>query len=159
VSNEGQLDNAVALAADPAPNLINGLGGPAGFGPNIVAIGDDNSTPAITITSVFADGLDFFNQTYTSLYINNNGNITFNGPNSTFTPFQITANTNVPIIAPYFADVDTRGGTGQSTGGNSTGSNRVYYALDTVNHIFTVTWDDVGIIQLIQTSSTPSSCS
>jgi hypothetical protein len=144
VSNGGQLDSAVALAADPAPNLINGLGGPAGFGPNMVAIGDDNSTSAITITSVFADGLDFFNQTYTSLYINNNGNITFNGPNSTFTPFQITANTNVPIIAPYFADVDTRGGTGQSTGGNSTGSNRVYYALDTVNHIFTVTWDDVG---------------
>ena len=25
MSNEGQLDNAVALAADPAPNLINGI--------------------------------------------------------------------------------------------------------------------------------------
>ena len=33
---------------------------------------------------------------------------------------------------------------GSRRGGNSTGSNRVYYALDTVNHIFTVTWDDVG---------------
>jgi len=105
VSNGGQLDSAVAVAADPAPNLINGFGGPAGFGPNIVDVGDDNSTSAITITSVFADGLDFFNQTYTSLYINNNGNVTFNGPASTFTPFQITANTNIPIIAPYFADV------------------------------------------------------
>src|SRR5260370_11681405 len=127
-----------------APNLINGVGGPAGFGRNTLAANDDLSTPAIPITSVFSAGLDFFGTTYTSLYINNNGNITFGRANSTFTPFQITGNTGFPIIAPYFADVDTRGGAGVSTGGNATGSNLVYWSLDTVNHVFTATWDDVG---------------
>jgi hypothetical protein len=127
-----------------APDLINGLGGPAGFGPNILAANDDNSTGAISLSSVLPNGLDFFGTTYTSLFINNNGNITFGSPSSRFTPTQITANTSIPIIAPYFADVDTRGGPGVSTGGNATGSNLLYWNLDTVNHIFTATWDDVG---------------
>jgi VCBS repeat-containing protein len=40
--------------------------------------------------------------------------------------------------------VDTRGGGTGATGGNSTGSNLVYYDLDTTNHVMTITWDDVG---------------
>ena len=104
-----------------APDLINGLGGPAGFGSNLLAVGDDNSSSAVSLSSVFPNGLDFFGTTYTSIYINNNGNLTFNGPSSTFTPSAITANTSIPIVAAYFADVDTRGGSGVSTGGNATG--------------------------------------
>ncbi|TFD72878.1 nidogen-like domain-containing protein [Cryobacterium gelidum] len=38
-----------------------------------------------------------------------NGNVTFDGPLSTFTPFGLIA-ASTPIIAPSFADVDTRGG-------------------------------------------------
>ena len=102
-----------------APNLINGLGGPAGFGSNLLAVGDDNSSSAISLSSVFANGLDYFGTTYTSIFINNNGNLTFGSASSTFTPFQITASTGIPIIAPYFADVDTGGGAGVSTGGNA----------------------------------------
>src|SRR5207302_4143524 len=127
-----------------APDLINGLGGSVGFGPNILTAGDDNSSSAISLSSVFPSGLNFFGTNHTSIFINNNGNLTFNNASSTFTPFQITANTGIPIIAPYFADVDTRGGAGTSSGGNATGSDRVYWSLDTVNHVFTVTWDDVG---------------
>ena len=49
-----------------------------------------------------------------------------------------------PIIAPFWADVDTRGGPGTATlGGNSTGSNLVYESFDTTNDVLTVTWDDV----------------
>ena len=127
-----------------APDLTNGLGGAAGFGENTLSVGDDNSSSAIDLSSVFPDGLNFFGTTYTNLYINNNGNLTFSGASSTFTPSAITANTSIPIIAAYFADVDTRGGAGVATGGNATGSNRVYWDLDTANQIFTVTWDDVG---------------
>jgi len=137
-------DDQNTLAAANDPPLINGLGGPAGFGPNILPANDDGSTAAIPITSVFANGLNFFGHTYTSLYINNNGNITFNAPSGIFTPFQITGNTDNPIIAPFFADVDTRGGPGVSTGGNATGSDLVYWDVDTANHRFIVTWDDVG---------------
>ena len=68
----------------------------------------------------------------------------FAATSSTFTPSQITAGANNPIIAAFWADVDTRGGAGTSTGGNATGSNRVYYDLDATNGVLTVTWDDVG---------------
>jgi hypothetical protein len=91
--------------------LVNGLGGPAGFGANALAVGDDNSSSAIDITSVFGpQGINFFGHNYTSLYINNNGNITFAAPTGQFTPSQITAGANNPIIAPFWADVDTRAG-------------------------------------------------
>jgi len=54
------------------------------------------------------------------VYVNNNGNLTFNGSLSTYTPFGLTA-TNKEIIAPYFADVDTRGpSSGVVTYGTST---------------------------------------
>jgi VCBS repeat-containing protein len=127
-------------------DLINGLGGSSGFGENDLARGDDNSSGAIDITSVFgAAGLNFFGHGYTSLYINNNGNITFGSPTSQFTPSVITGGTNNPIIAPFWADVDTRGGSATATpGGNSTGANLVHYDLDTTNGVMTVTWDDVG---------------
>ena len=137
-----------ALAASyltDSHDLVNGLGGSAGFGENVLAVGDDNSSSAINITAVFgSQGLNFFGHDYTSIYINNNGNITFKDPNGSYTPTQITAGVNNPIIAAFWADVDTRGGAGTSTGGNSTGSNRVYYDLDATNGVLTVTWDDVG---------------
>ncbi|MCC7050118.1 MAG: VCBS domain-containing protein [Alphaproteobacteria bacterium] len=130
--------------------LVNGLGGAAGFGENTVPVGDDNSfpqeAPGIDISSVFTGGLNFFGTTYNALFVNNNGNITFTGPLNTFTPSQIGAGFNAPIIAPFWADVDTRGtdNVPPTPGGNSTGSDNVYYDLDAANHVFTVTWDDVG---------------
>ncbi len=126
--------------------LINGLGGNAGFGEGILGRNDDQSTGAIDLTPVFGeDGLNFFGRKFTSVYVNNNGNITFAGQASQFTPSVINAGANNPIIAPFWADVDTRGSTVAPTpGGNSTGSNLVYYDLDEVAKIFTVTWDDVG---------------
>jgi VCBS repeat-containing protein len=145
----GAVVAAAAAAAGPVGGnaLVNGLGGSAGFGEQSLAANDDGSTGAIDITSVFgAQGLNFFGHYYTSIYINNNGNITFNSPTGQFTPSQITAGAGNPIIAPFWADVDTRGSHANTPtpGGNSTGSNLVYWDFDTVNGVFTVTWDDVG---------------
>ena len=60
-------------------------------------------------------------------------NVTFNSPLSTFTPFDLLS-TNTPIIAPFFADVDTRA------------SNNVQYGTATLNgnNVFGVNWLDVG---------------
>jgi hypothetical protein len=126
-------------------NLINNLGGTAGFGENFLDRNDDISTESIDITSVFENGLNFFGKNYQGFYINNNGNITFNEALSDYSPFAIIGNTGVEIIAPFFADIDTRFGTvTPSEGGNSTGSNLVYWDLDPEANTITITWDDVG---------------
>ncbi|MGV3633563.1 MAG: nidogen-like domain-containing protein [Pseudorhodoplanes sp.] len=127
-------------------DLIDGLGGDAEFGENLLNRNDDGSTGAIDIRSVFGEqGLNFFGTNYTSFFINNNGNITFLNATGQFTPSQISGGQGNPIIAAYWADVDTRGGDATPTpGGNSTGSNLVYYDLDSENGVVTITWDDVG---------------
>ena len=140
----GVLTATAATYLTDSHDLVNGLGGTSGFGTSI-GRNDDGSSQSLDLTTVFgAAGLDLFGHTYTHIYVNNNGNVTFTGPNSTYTPGAITAGSN-PIIAPFWADVDTRGGTvTPSPGGNSTGSDLVYYSLDATNHVLTVTWDDVG---------------
>jgi hypothetical protein len=136
-------------------DLVNGLGGSAGFGESFLADfpnsgpypgTDDGSTSFINLTSVFGNqGINFFGHYYTGLYVNNNGSVTFNFATPTFTPSAITGATNNPIIAPFWADVDTRGGAVSRTpGGTSTGSNLLWYDLDTTTNTFTATWDDVG---------------
>ncbi len=130
---------------DSGINLISGLGGSAGFGEQLLARNDDSSTGFIDITSIFEDNINFFGREFSGLWVNNNGSVTFNGPRGAYTPNVITGISNNPEITPYFADVDTRGGQVSPTlGGNSTGSNLVYYDFDTVNDRFIVTWDDVG---------------
>jgi hypothetical protein len=130
-------------------DLVNNLGGTAGFGENSLARNDDGSTSFIDLTSVFgSQGINFFGHNYTGLYLNNNGSVTFNSATSTFTPTSITGSTNNPIIAPFWADVDTRGGTVTPTpGGTSAGSNLLWYDLDPTTKTFTATWDDVGYYQ------------
>ena len=114
-----------------AITMVNGLGGPEGYGENQFADNDDGSI-TIDVSSVFTGGLNFFGTTYSTIYLNNNGNITFGTPIWAYQPYDLSGNTGNPIIAPYFADVDTRG------------DGDVYYDLDTINNIFTVTWDLVG---------------
>jgi len=118
-----------ALAID----MVNGLGGTAGYGESQLPANDDSSTGLLNLDTVMSGGMNFYGTTYSGLYLNNNGNVTFNSSLSTYTPYALTGNTGNPIIAPFFADVDTRG-----TGGN------LYYDLDSANGIFTATWDSVG---------------
>jgi hypothetical protein len=74
---------------------------------------------------------NFFGNEYTQLYVNNNGNVTFGSPLGTYTPFDL-ASTSLAIIAPFFADVDTRSagspvtyGTGAYDGQAAFGANWV----------------------------------
>lgn len=79
--------------------------------------------------------INFFGRTGNGAFVNNNGNITFDGPLDTFTPFGLS-NTNTPIVAPFFADVDTRGrGSGTVLFGQTTVENR---------QAFVVNWPNVG---------------
>ncbi|KAB1072079.1 VCBS domain-containing protein [Methylobacterium soli] len=128
-------------------SLVDGLGGTAGFGETLLGPNDDASTGAIDIRDVFgAQGLNLFGHDYTAIYVNNNGNITFDGPLGEFRPSRIGAGSQNPIIAPFWADVDTSTGAqnAPTPGGRSTGSNRVHIDKDAENGVLTVTWDDVG---------------
>jgi hypothetical protein len=71
--------------------------------PDALPANDDGSSAAVPI----GFPINFFGVTHTALFVNNNGNVTFGAPLSTFTPFGLVG-TRQPIIAPFFADVDTR---------------------------------------------------
>ena len=135
----------LSISTASAATLVNGLGGSAGFGENVLPANDDGSTAFLDLSSIFSSGLNFYGTTYTGLYLNNNGNVTFSSAMGTYTPYALVGPTGNPIIAPYFADVDTWGGAATPTlGGTSTGSNLLYWDLDTSSNIYTATWDDVG---------------
>lgn len=129
-----------AVAAFAAMSLSPGLAragavrSNAGFASNTLAANDDGSTGLVGL----GFSLNYFGLLFTDLYVNNNGNVTFDAPLGTYTPFDLTS-TGRQIIAPYFADVDTRG----------VGSSQVTYGTDTVNGrpAFGANWVDVGYYQ------------
>ena len=82
------------------PNAVR-----SGFNSNTLAANDDGSTGAVPIGFT----INFFGTNHSTLFVNNNGNVTFNAVLSTFSPFNL-GTTTTPIIAPFFADVDTRRG-------------------------------------------------
>lgn len=100
-----------------------------GCGSNTLGSSDDSSSPEIALPFTF----NFFGEAYESLWVNNNGNVTFDGPNFAFTPFGL-GTLGQPIIAPFFADVDTRGaGSGITTYGDTTFAGRDAFCVNWVN--------------------------
>jgi hypothetical protein len=75
-----------------------------GFDANTLSSNDDGSAGPVSIGFT----VNFFGSLHSSLFVNNNGNVTFDSPLAAFTPFDLTS-TARQIIAPFFADVDTRG--------------------------------------------------
>jgi MYXO-CTERM domain-containing protein len=143
--------------------LETGLGGPNDYGTSCLSYNDDGSSVAIPLEPAFgAAGLNFFGMTHRTMYVNTNGNITFSGPVSTYTPdaFPLRRTMPTPMIAPYWTDIDNRGtpaggGFGcqnPSTDGNDWGlgmcrmspgeQNGIYWQLQPGRAV--VTWDRVG---------------
>jgi hypothetical protein len=116
---------------------------------------DDSSSSPINLRVPF----HFFGVPQQTLFVNNNGNITFNSSLFDFTPFAFPSVNQ--IIAPYFADVDTTGPpdvsgdslddvyfserTNQTDlGVISTIVNKAFGAGFTATSAFVATWDHVG---------------
>ena len=87
---------------------------------------DDGSSAYIPIPF----GFNLYGNVYNGIYINNNGNITFNGAMATFSASAFPSVIN-SIVAPFWADVDTRNGNGQ-----------VVYKI-TPTAVF-INWENVG---------------
>jgi MYXO-CTERM domain-containing protein len=132
------LASMPSLAAAQA-TLVNGLGGPLDFGTGMLARGDDSISSEVDLTPLFPTGFDFYGHHYTSLFVNTNGNVSFGGSLSTFTPdpFPLATGSR-PMIAAWWGDVDTRAIPADEK------QNLVYWAVDTVNMRFVATWSEVG---------------
>ncbi len=114
-----------------------------GFGTGAIAYSDGCALHALPRNDDGSFGpyplpfaLNFFGTTYASVFVNNNGNVTFDGPMTTYTPFPLTT-TNRVVIAPFFGDVDTRAARSSVvTWGETTFEGR---------RAFCVLWADVGV--------------
>lgn len=121
----GGIQSAQAAA------LLSGFGGARDYGDLAMLPNDDGSSSRLDLPF----NVNFFGNTFSSFFINNNGNITFNSSLSGYTPnpFPVAAR---PMIAPFWADVDTRGS-------SQTSSNNVWVTSPN-NNTVVVTWDMVG---------------
>ncbi|RVU14950.1 autotransporter outer membrane beta-barrel domain-containing protein [Methylobacterium oryzihabitans] len=104
-----------------------------GFDSNQLARNDDSSTGAVALP--FA--ANYFGTTYNQLYVNNNGNVTFGRASGSYTPVGLGADyRGSPIIAPFFADIDTSNpASGITSYGNGSFAGRT---------AFGATWPGVG---------------
>ncbi len=108
-----------------------------GFDQASLARADDSASGAVAL----GFQMSFYGRLYDSAYVSTNGVLSFVAPQTDFTPYGLGAGyTGQPIIAPFFADVDTR----------RTTSGVVHYGtgIDAGRPAFGVTWPGVGYFQL-----------
>jgi gliding motility-associated-like protein len=92
---------------------------------------DDGSTAQKALPFTFC----FYGTNFNNFFINNNGNVSFGASYTTFTSTGFPSN-QVVMLAPFWADVDTRSGT------NTPISDLVYYKI-TPTYVI-VQWKNVG---------------
>ena len=135
--------------------LINGFGGPAGFGENALPADSRWSLVPIDLSDFFnaSSGLKFLGNFHASLWVNQDGFIQFrpaSGEREELPdippqgPGVGVRDTIAPILAPFWSPVHTDlAPLPPSEGGTSRGTNLVWYDLDEATGTLVVTWDDV----------------
>ena len=149
---------ASAREARATATLMSGLGGPVGYGANCLPPNDDGTWPSdatgLDLTPAFPKGVHFYSGSYSRGWINNNGSLSFSSSISTYTPNAFPGAPQ-PMIAPYWADVDTRFGSYCTDGNYPSGgsypagatcinpaTNGVWWSLTPGQMV--ITWDQVG---------------
>ncbi|XP_038143445.1 sushi, nidogen and EGF-like domain-containing protein 1 [Cyprinodon tularosa] len=64
----------------------------------------DGSSPQIYLNQTF----NYFGKSYSQIYVNNNGHLTFEAPWYSYIPLQFPMDESRDIIAPYWTDIDNR---------------------------------------------------
>lgn len=100
----------------------------SGFDSNTLTANDDSSAGPVSLGFT----IDFFGVSLDELWVNNNGNVTFDGPQGEYTPYDLTS-TGQQIIAPFFADVDTSSAGDPVTYGTGTFNGRQAFGVNWVN--------------------------
>ncbi len=123
----------VALAAGPDAILT-----PTGYATNLVARDDDTANQVVGLPFT----MNWNGTSYDQVYINMNGNVTFGAGFTGYNPTTSLSALGQNIMAPFWADVDTR----------NTAMGRVTYSNITAGNVpqvdghdaFFVNWIDVG---------------
>ncbi len=126
---ESPLSNETSATTCDPPVVIR-----PGFTSFFIPANDDGSSGLISLPFT----INFFGTSHSSLYVNNNGNVTFINPLVAYTPEELVS-LHLDIIAPFWADVDTRAPL----------SELVWYGDGTVDGrtAFGVNWLDVGYFE------------
>ncbi len=121
----------LCIPLDPSFTVVTFDGTLGGSGPanpgDPCQRNDDDTTNAINLQFSF----NLYGQVFNQVFINNNGNVSFGQGFSQFTSTGFPV-AGFPMVAPFWADVDTRNLT----------SGVVYFKSEL--HRFTVIWDHVG---------------
>lgn len=126
------LSFVASVQAAELLTIAGEAGGVSGYGTQSLFANDDGSSARLNLPFE----IRWFDQAYSTFFLNNNGNITFNTSLGSYTPdpFPISGQ---PMLAPYWADVDTRGSS------SAAAANKVWYASPDSSTLI-VTWDQVG---------------
>ncbi|WP_322867750.1 nidogen-like domain-containing protein [Aquicoccus sp. G2-2] len=139
-TGNGQLlaEHAANSGADSGA-LITGLGGGMGFGETALARSDDGSV-TIDASALFSGGLHYFGNNYSGadISVNTNGTVSLGGALSAHPQAAGSATPQADVIAPFWADIDTR------TDGFGPESGQIWVDQSAATHTLTVTWADVG---------------
>jgi Nidogen-like len=111
--------------------LVDGLGGPAGFGTSNLGLIDDGLSPPIDLTPIFPSGIAL-DDTVNQLWVSNNGTIYAEVASPAFYQFR----SDYRQFAPWMGDVDNTDNPLPGAG--------VYWAFDAATHRFIATWNRVG---------------
>lgn len=116
---------------------VTGLGGARGYGETMLARADEGST-RLDLSAVFENGfvLDGIAYPATDIYLCTDGILSF-GAAITGLPKDPAA-LNLPFIAAFLADIDTR------LDGEGGESGPIWLDIDAGADVVTITWDDVG---------------
>ncbi len=128
----GTITGTAGTSTYGSPITGNGTLVTPGGTTQVVPTNDDGFT-AYDLSAVFENGMNFFGVQYdaTSVYVNTNGSISFGQGIGTYTPTTISGG-STPMIAPFWADVDTRAG------------NPIKVNVDPTADVVTITWSGVG---------------
>ncbi len=117
--------------------MYSGLGGSAGYGENTfsttakAAGTNDDGAVLVDVTSVFGSGINFYGTSYSSIYINSNGVISFGAPLTAYQTSNYGAVTT-PNMAVFWGDVNINSG------------GEIYWDIDPTTGTITITWDSVA---------------
>jgi nidogen-like/PEP-CTERM motif-containing protein len=128
--------SVLALAAATSPLSAQAVRTDPGFTTNNLPRNDDGYTTTAQPLGFTANFFGANGGSSTGVYVSNNGYVTFNFGQGAYTPTGLTGTVTQPIIAPFFADVDTRGtGSALTTWGTSTIGGHDAFGVD---------WNRVG---------------